>query len=63
MSVLQELVGPVPGGEFLQCTFSRVPLAMPDRAGRYTTRFTEADFARVVERTRSTLRQAAKQPG
>jgi 50S ribosomal protein L16 3-hydroxylase len=56
MSILQELLGPVPVGEFLQRTFSRVPLAMPDRAGHYTTHFTEADFARMVEHTRSTLR-------
>ena len=56
MSILQELLGPVPVGEFLQRTFSRVPLAMPDRAERYTTHFTEADFARMVEHTRSTLR-------
>src|SRR5687767_10485567 len=56
MSVLQELLGSVPVGEFLQRTFSRVPLAMPDRAGRYTTHFTEADFAHMVEHARSTLR-------
>jgi 50S ribosomal protein L16 3-hydroxylase len=56
MSVLQELLGSVAVGEFLQRTFSRVPLAMPNRAGRYTTHFTEADFARMVEHTRSTLR-------
>ena len=56
MSVLQELLGPIPVGEFLQRTFSRVPLAMPDRAERYTTHFTEVDFARMVEHTRSTLR-------
>jgi len=56
MSVLQELLGPVPVDEFLQRTFSRVPMAMPDRAGRYTTHFMEADFARMVEHSRSTLR-------
>ena len=48
MSVLQELLGPVPVDEFLQRTFSRVPMAMPDRAGRYTTHFMEADFARML---------------
>jgi ribosomal protein L16 Arg81 hydroxylase len=56
MNVLQELLGPVPISEFLQRAFSRAPLAMPDRAGRYTTHFTEADFACMVEHPCSTLR-------
>ena len=56
MNVLQELLGPVPVSEFLQRTFSRAPLAMPDRAERYTTHFTEADFACMVEHTGATLR-------
>ena len=56
MNVLQELLGPVPVSEFLQRAFSRAPLAMPDRAGRYTTHFTEADFACMVEHPCSTLR-------
>jgi ribosomal protein L16 Arg81 hydroxylase len=56
MSVLQELLGSVSVSEFLQRTFSRVPFAMPDRAGRYTTHFTEADFACMVEHTCATLR-------
>jgi ribosomal protein L16 Arg81 hydroxylase len=56
MNVLQELLGQVPVSEFLQRTFSRVPFAMPDRAGHYTTHFTEADFAGMVEHTGATLR-------
>jgi ribosomal protein L16 Arg81 hydroxylase len=56
MNVLQELLGLVPVSEFLQRTFSRVPVAMPDRAGRYTTHFTEADFACMVEHPYATLR-------
>jgi len=56
MNVLQELLGPVPISEFLQRAFSRAPLAMPDRAGRYTTHFTEADFACMVEHACATLR-------
>jgi ribosomal protein L16 Arg81 hydroxylase len=56
MNVLQELLGPVSVGEFLQQTFARVPLAMPDRAGRYTTYFTEADLAGMVAHAHATLR-------
>jgi ribosomal protein L16 Arg81 hydroxylase len=56
MHVLQELLGAVPVGEFLQRHFTRLPLAMPDRAARYTRAFTDADFAAMVEGSRSTLR-------
>jgi 50S ribosomal protein L16 3-hydroxylase len=56
MDVLQELLGQVPVSEFLQRTFARVPFAMPDRAGHYTTHFTEADFACMVEHPCATLR-------
>jgi 50S ribosomal protein L16 3-hydroxylase len=56
MSVLQELLGPVPVREFFQRHFSRLPFAMPDRAGYYTTYFTDADFAAMVEHARSILR-------
>jgi 50S ribosomal protein L16 3-hydroxylase len=56
MNMLQELLGPVPVDEFLQQSFSRLPLAMPDRAERYITHFTDDDFARMVEHEGGTLR-------
>jgi 50S ribosomal protein L16 3-hydroxylase len=56
MNALQELLGPVPVREFLHSNFTRVPFAMPDRAARYTHDFTEADFAAMVEDSRSILR-------
>jgi 50S ribosomal protein L16 3-hydroxylase len=56
MNVLQELLGPVPVREFLQRHFTRVPFALPDRAARYTRAFADADFAAMVEGSRSILR-------
>lgn len=56
MSVLQELLDPVPVREFLHSNFTRLPFAMPNRAERYTHDLTAADFAAMVEGSRSTLR-------
>ena len=56
MHVLQELLDPIPVHEFLHRAFTRVPVAMPDRARRYTQDFTEADIAAMVETGRSVLR-------
>jgi 50S ribosomal protein L16 3-hydroxylase len=56
MSVLQELLDQVPVREFLHSNFTRLPFAMPNRAERYTHDLTEADFAAMVEGSRSTLR-------
>jgi ribosomal protein L16 Arg81 hydroxylase len=56
MDIFQELLGPVPVSEFLQHNFARVPFAMPDRAGRYKHHFTEADFAAMVEHSRTIVR-------
>jgi transposase len=56
MDVLQELLDPMPVHEFLHRAFTRVPVAMPDRARRYTQEFTEADVATVVDTGHSVLR-------
>ena len=40
MRVLQELLGAVPVGEFLQRNFAQLPFAMPDRAAPYQQQFT-----------------------
>jgi 50S ribosomal protein L16 3-hydroxylase len=56
MDVLQELLDPVPVREFLLSHFTRFPYAMPDRAARYTRDLTAADFAAIVEDSRSILR-------
>jgi ribosomal protein L16 Arg81 hydroxylase len=56
MSVLQELLGPVSVREFMQHNLSRLPFAMPDRARRLTTYFTDADFAAMVEGSGAILR-------
>ena len=56
MDVLQELLDPMPVHEFLHRAFTRVPVAMPDRAKRYTQEFTEADIAAVVDTGCSVLR-------
>src|SRR5688572_14370818 len=56
MDILQELLGPLPVGEFLLRHFTRVPLAMPNRAAPYTQAFSAADFAAMVEGPRSVLR-------
>ena len=56
MNVLQELLDPVPVREFLHSNFSRLPFAMPNKAERYTRDLTEADFAAMVEGSRSILR-------
>jgi ribosomal protein L16 Arg81 hydroxylase len=56
MDVLQELLGPVSMREFLQHNFTRVPFAMPDRAGRYKHHLTDADFAAMVEHARTIVR-------
>ena len=56
MHILQELLEPIPVHEFLHRAFTRAPVAMPDRARRYTQDFTEADIAAMVETGRSVLR-------
>jgi 50S ribosomal protein L16 3-hydroxylase len=56
MHILQELLEPIPVHEFLHRAFTRVPVAMPDRARHYTQDFTEADIAAMVETGRSVLR-------
>jgi ribosomal protein L16 Arg81 hydroxylase len=56
MKVLQELLHPLSIGAFLQSHFTRLPFAMPDKAARYARSFTEADFAGMVESSRSILR-------
>jgi ribosomal protein L16 Arg81 hydroxylase len=56
MDILQELLDPIPVHEFLHRAFTRAPVAMPDRARRYTQDFTEADIAAMVETGRSVLR-------
>ena len=56
MRVLQELLGAVPVGEFLQRNFAQLPFAMPDRAAPYQQQFTDADFAAMVEHAQAILR-------
>jgi ribosomal protein L16 Arg81 hydroxylase len=56
MHVLQELLGPVPVGEFFERHFTRAPFAMPDQATLYVRDFHEADFAAMVEDPRAILR-------
>ena len=56
MNVLQELLDPVSVHQFLQSNFTRLPFAMPDKAARYLQDFTEADYAAMVESSRSVLR-------
>jgi 50S ribosomal protein L16 3-hydroxylase len=56
MHVLQELLGPVPVREFFRNNFTRLPFAMPDQATLYTQDFSDADFAAMVEDSRSILR-------
>jgi hypothetical protein len=53
MHILQELLGAVPVREFFHNNFTRVPFAMPDQATLYTQDFSDADFAAMVEDSRS----------
>jgi len=56
MHVLHDLLGPVPVREFFERHFTRAPFAMPDQATLYVQDFSDADFAAMVEDSRSLLR-------